>query len=495
MDAYFRCIEARQNRTTFITQYVGMFTLRLQTEYGLQYAHFMCMSNTFYTPLELAKRYDLKGFTVRRAASARERKAKDAVLMDFDLWHSAQRIAIGGKRRQNIMKQIERDCAFLERIGVTDYSVLLGVHKHTARDRANCNYCKSIVDRDVGCESPHCVYRVRAASMALKLNPHMWPVQTSASIRTPSSHLQSSALATPSFRMARSSRHVSSSSSLSSSRRVPGAAAAAAVAAVNGAIATSATAAASRRSVSATKRLSRSPSMHHQQQQPGARSASSSFADLKQAAVAIEPGAASVPPSPPVVGMSALSAALQSQQQHVLSPSDVKSVPASMSMSSTTSSTLSAAGSDFVLVDTTVAVVNPCRCTTQGALFRRDPHSGRECREEGIHSSTLSEVYFIAIIDALQPYSLPKIMESFGKRILKYMLGEKNDVTILAPPKYSYRMQRFVAQIISEESEFSPEAIAPYVTQKQKKKKKKPKKPATKQQTNETAAAVGGGGT
>ena len=71
--------------------------------------------------------YDLKGSTVGRCATEAEKARGPAhtVLKDMDL---TRKIRLGPGRREAFLRQVALDAAFLERMGIMDYSRLLGIH-------------------------------------------------------------------------------------------------------------------------------------------------------------------------------------------------------------------------------------------------------------------------------------------------------------------------------------------------------------------------------
>jgi len=77
--------------------------------------------------LTVRELYDVKGSTVGRAASEKD-KAKESggILKDLDLMERQWPIDFG-RERENFLRQMSRDVDFLRAKGVMDYSLLLGV--------------------------------------------------------------------------------------------------------------------------------------------------------------------------------------------------------------------------------------------------------------------------------------------------------------------------------------------------------------------------------
>jgi 1-phosphatidylinositol-4-phosphate 5-kinase len=124
---YFKhCCE---NPNTMITRFFGMYRVKL---YHLRRnVKFVIMNSVYYTDKILHTFYDLKGSVVGRSA-----KPGQAVLKDNDLRDGLpdDALALPPEQRANVRKQLVSDCAFLNRMGIMDYSMLVGVHYIPAFD-------------------------------------------------------------------------------------------------------------------------------------------------------------------------------------------------------------------------------------------------------------------------------------------------------------------------------------------------------------------------
>lgn len=83
------------------------------------------MNNVFMTHLKIHERYDLKGSTIDRAATEKEKQKPNPILKDLDIKTA---VYIGKEKTEKVRAQIALDCAFLEENNIMDYSLLLGVH-------------------------------------------------------------------------------------------------------------------------------------------------------------------------------------------------------------------------------------------------------------------------------------------------------------------------------------------------------------------------------
>ena len=90
------------------------------------------MLNVFATSKHIHIRYDLKGSRVGRRVLTGKRDQEilakgDLSLKDLDLEKRKEKVYIGEKS-EILLKQIKQDAEFLCKIGVNDYSLLLGIH-------------------------------------------------------------------------------------------------------------------------------------------------------------------------------------------------------------------------------------------------------------------------------------------------------------------------------------------------------------------------------
>eukprot|EP00759_Apiculatamorpha_spiralis_P021257 PhF_6_TR26197/c0_g1_i4/m.37304/K00889/PIP5K; 1-phosphatidylinositol-4-phosphate 5-kinase len=123
----------KNNPYTLLPHFVGHHSI---TPANGQKITFIIMRNVFETPYGIKEKYDLKGSTVGRYASAKERAKDGCTLKDLDV---ARHICVGEARREILLQQIRRDCDFLHKAGIMDYSFLLGVYTLSADDTTQPN--------------------------------------------------------------------------------------------------------------------------------------------------------------------------------------------------------------------------------------------------------------------------------------------------------------------------------------------------------------------
>jgi hypothetical protein len=121
---------------TYITRFYGMH--RIKMPHLRRKIHFVVMQSVFYGDHDIHEMYDLKGSTVGRAATEKEkaRGPDSCVYKDQDLIRSNTKLKLGPGRRDAFLEQIRQDAQFLNRMQIMDYSLLLGIHYRSQRDTA-----------------------------------------------------------------------------------------------------------------------------------------------------------------------------------------------------------------------------------------------------------------------------------------------------------------------------------------------------------------------
>lgn len=112
----------RKHPHTFLTKYFGMHRVKPHRRRKI---YFLIMGSVFFSKegLEIHERYDLKGSTSGRRAGQSE-----CMMKDLDFIDKGIHIKIGRKKAKMFMNQIKLDTDFLRKLGIMDYSLLLGIH-------------------------------------------------------------------------------------------------------------------------------------------------------------------------------------------------------------------------------------------------------------------------------------------------------------------------------------------------------------------------------
>lgn len=121
---YYQHVE--QNPNTLISQFYGLH--RVKTPFGRK-IHFVVMNNLFPPHRDIHTTYDLKGSTIGRDYNE-DNIANNprAVLKDLNWLRRDMHINLGPIKKQLFVEQVQRDVALLKKLGVMDYSLLLGIH-------------------------------------------------------------------------------------------------------------------------------------------------------------------------------------------------------------------------------------------------------------------------------------------------------------------------------------------------------------------------------
>jgi hypothetical protein len=115
-----------------------------------QQLHFVIMRSVFHTTKKIDRVWDLKGSKAGRKANP-----GDSVSKDLDILEEGRRLRFADpKARGLFLDQLARDATFLARLGIMDYSLLLGLHAceettvASSMDGASCEGAHSGVNVD-----------------------------------------------------------------------------------------------------------------------------------------------------------------------------------------------------------------------------------------------------------------------------------------------------------------------------------------------------------
>jgi len=125
---------------TLLVRFLGLHSLRVHKErkagacgcgktwnQSQRKLYFIVMGNMFNAPVEIHRRYDLKGSWVGRKTPPENFNDRTVALKDVDFKDANETIRVGDDRRTRLMAQIERDSTFLRDNNIIDYSLLLGI--------------------------------------------------------------------------------------------------------------------------------------------------------------------------------------------------------------------------------------------------------------------------------------------------------------------------------------------------------------------------------
>ncbi|XP_054788962.1 phosphatidylinositol 4-phosphate 5-kinase 1-like [Prosopis cineraria] len=119
--SYYRHVSKYDN--SLVTRFYGVHCVK---PIGGQKTRFIVMGNLFCSEYPIHRRFDLKGSSHGRITDKPEREIDETTtLKDLDLNFVFR---LQQNWYQDFIKQIERDCEFLESEGIMDYSLLVGLH-------------------------------------------------------------------------------------------------------------------------------------------------------------------------------------------------------------------------------------------------------------------------------------------------------------------------------------------------------------------------------
>jgi len=109
---------------TLLPQYLAMYRLTVD---NIE-TYLAVIRNVFSAHLKVHRKYDLKGSTVDREASEKEKGKLLPTLKDNDFLNDGLKICIGEEGKEALLETLTADVEFLTRLNIMDYSLLLGVH-------------------------------------------------------------------------------------------------------------------------------------------------------------------------------------------------------------------------------------------------------------------------------------------------------------------------------------------------------------------------------
>ena len=121
---YFNHI--KQNPNTLLSQFYGLH--RVKIPYGRK-IHFIVMNNLFPPHRDIHRTFDLKGSTYKRDFKEEDLEENPrATLKDLNWIRRNLHLEFGPTKKKMFIEQLQKDVAFLQRLKVMDYSLLVGIH-------------------------------------------------------------------------------------------------------------------------------------------------------------------------------------------------------------------------------------------------------------------------------------------------------------------------------------------------------------------------------
>ncbi|XP_048121951.1 phosphatidylinositol 5-phosphate 4-kinase type-2 alpha isoform X3 [Alosa alosa] len=109
---------------TLLPQFLGMYRLTVDGDE----TYMIVTRNVFSHRLSVYKKYDLKGSTVAREASDKEKAKELPTYKDNDFINDRQKIYIDEDNKKMFLEKLRKDVEFLAQLKLMDYSLLVGIH-------------------------------------------------------------------------------------------------------------------------------------------------------------------------------------------------------------------------------------------------------------------------------------------------------------------------------------------------------------------------------
>ncbi|XP_068716502.1 phosphatidylinositol 5-phosphate 4-kinase type-2 alpha-like isoform X2 [Montipora capricornis] len=120
---YHHYIVERHGKT-LLPQYLGLYRITVDNKE----TYLLVMKSVFSTRFKVHKKYDLKGSTVDRQASTKEKTRENPTLKDNDFVKDNAKLLIGDEVKKDLLQRIKDDVEFLTSLNIMDYSLLVGIH-------------------------------------------------------------------------------------------------------------------------------------------------------------------------------------------------------------------------------------------------------------------------------------------------------------------------------------------------------------------------------
>ncbi|KAJ3088454.1 Phosphatidylinositol-4-phosphate 5-kinase, partial [Quaeritorhiza haematococci] len=123
------------NQHTLISRILGLHRVKHETNKKI---YFVVMTNVFPPNKDIHEVYDLKGSTFGRLFPEEEAHGNPrAVLKDMNWLSREKTLQLGPAKQKLFVDQLEKDVAFLSRMKIMDYSLLVGVHDMVKGNQEN----------------------------------------------------------------------------------------------------------------------------------------------------------------------------------------------------------------------------------------------------------------------------------------------------------------------------------------------------------------------
>ncbi|XP_020629999.1 phosphatidylinositol 5-phosphate 4-kinase type-2 alpha-like [Orbicella faveolata] len=109
---------------TLLPQYLGVYRITVDNKE----TYLLVMKSVFSSKFKIHKKYDLKGSTVDRQASSKEKTKENPTFKDNDFTKDNAKLRIGDDVKKDLLQRVKDDVEFLTSLNIMDYSLLVGIH-------------------------------------------------------------------------------------------------------------------------------------------------------------------------------------------------------------------------------------------------------------------------------------------------------------------------------------------------------------------------------
>ena len=120
---------------TLLPHLLSLFRLTVENKEN----YILVMRNVFINKYKIHTKYDIKGSSVDRTASTKEKEKDLPTYKDNDLVSDGRQINIGQESKKLFLDKLTRDVAFLCELKIMDYSLIIGIHENKQSIQINLN--------------------------------------------------------------------------------------------------------------------------------------------------------------------------------------------------------------------------------------------------------------------------------------------------------------------------------------------------------------------
>lgn len=133
----------RENPNTLLCQFYGLHRLKMMTRTGIVKVHVLVMNNMLPPTVRMSDSYDLKGSTHGRKTTE-QKIAQGSCMKDLNFIEKEMKIQLSTLKKEQVITQLTKDVALLEKLNIMDYSLLLGISYLNLSEEEVAERCQRI---------------------------------------------------------------------------------------------------------------------------------------------------------------------------------------------------------------------------------------------------------------------------------------------------------------------------------------------------------------